>query len=523
LNGWVTQHFFVGYELGWEQEASPLHQLVMQGVSGVILFRHHTLGLQGWAGFETLRNQLWQLRQLAHRSGTPHFMVGVDQEGGQVERFGASFFPSFLSPACVAQVTALNPTFASRHYALLAEVLHALGVNLNFFPTVDVNLDENNPIIGIRSFGSSAETVQPLALQAIESHLQAGVLPVVKHFPGHGFGTIDSHHTLPTLTFTAEESSVFQTTITEGNAPLVMVSHGYYPALQGETPFPASLDKRIVDALLRNEMGFEGLSISDDLEMGAVLETADPISVVEQGLEAGLDLLLYRQGSEAMLGLVREAQETVTSNADRERTFQNRLNHLLEAHPACFVSEPPPCTPSQYEQWITEANALTQEAVTTILQACGNPKLDPQAPIWLILPNANKVLPHFSEDAKTHASLASLLVKAGCQQGQTSQYSTPEEESVLADLILTQLAKRRHLQVLVATWLPKVGGTLLNAVAQAHSSEVASGSNKIFHWAIGGSALPAFPALKTNHILTELPLFGYRPALQSAVVEALLG
>jgi len=519
LTGTITNHFFVGYETNWQTIESPLHQLVTQGISGVILFRHHTAGLVGWKGFETLRNQFWQLRKLAHQAGSPQFMIGVDQEGGQVERFGASFFPSFLSPACVAQVTAHNPTFASRHYKLLAEVLHALGVNLNFFPTVDVNLDENNPIIGIRSFGNAAETVKPLALQAIESHLQAGVLPVIKHFPGHGFGTVDSHHTLPTLTFTAEESGVFQACITKGNAPLAMVSHGYYPALQGETPFPASLDERIVTTLLRQEMGFKGLSISDDLEMGAILETASPIEVVQQGLNAGLDLLLYRQGNEAMLALINEAENTIGFDSDRTKAFQARLDCLQTQHPSCFLAEPPPCTVLDYHRWEAEAKALTVEAVTTILTACGSPKLNPEAPLWVILPNAGKVLPHFAEDETTHPSLSSLLVKAGCQQVKTSHYSTPEEEAMLANLILAERKKHPQLQILIATWLPKVGSTLLATLSE--SGLPATSQPKMFHWAIGGSALHATPCL--SNLLMELPFFGYRPALKHAVVQALLG
>jgi beta-N-acetylhexosaminidase len=514
----IANHFFVGYEPDWATPTSPLHQLIAQGVSGVILFRHHTTGLVGWEGFNALRTQLWQLRQLAHQAGSPHFMVGVDQEGGQVERFGARFFPSFLSPACVAYVTARNPSFAGRHYTLMATVLHALGVNLNFFPTVDVNLDENNPIIGVRSFGNAAETVTPIALQTIASHVKAGVLPIIKHFPGHGFGTVDSHHTLPTLTFTAEESSVFQTCITQGSAPLTMISHGYYPTLQGETPFPASLDKRIVTTLLRQEMGFAGLAISDDLEMGAILETASPMSVVEQGLAAGLDLLLYRQGAEAMLSLVHQAGESIRIDPETTQIFQHRLDCLQTAYPACFLTKPPPCTILDYQHWLAQAEALTQEAVSTILTTCDNPKLNTQAPIWLILPNAGKVLPNFSEDEITHPSLSSLLVQAECQQVKTLHYSTPEEEASLAALVLAERVKHPQLQVLIATWLPKVGSTLLAGLAQAGLP--AASQPKMFHWAIGGSALTANPSLLAA--LTELPLFGYRPSLKQAVVRSMI-
>ena len=509
----------MGYEPDWQNPSSPLHQLIQHGIAGVILFRHHTKGLTGWEGFNTLRQTLWALRNLAHQAGTPHFLIGVDQEGGQVERFGASFFPSFLSPACVAAVSAHNPHFASKHYTLLATVLHNLGINLNFFPTVDVNLDTNNPIIGTRAFGSNPETVTTLALQAIQSHVTAGVLPVIKHFPGHGFGTVDSHETLPTLTFTEAESNGFQTCITHGNAPLVMVSHGYYPALQGTTPTPASLDTRIVTTLLRQTMGFTGISISDDLEMGAILETASPIEIIQQGLQAGLDLLLYRQGSHAMLQLIEQAETTLTVDTTTHQTFQQRLNTLLTQYPNSFNPTPPPCTEETYQYWMNQATNLTQEAVSTLLQAYNIPPIQKENPIWLILPNPHTVLPHYAEDAKTHPSLSSLLVKAGCTHLKTSYYSTPAEEALLAEGLHRTQPQYPNRTVILGTWLPKVGSTFVQMLSNAPTPV-----KPFYHWPIGVSAMPPItqPPTTSNNNLIELPVFGFRPSLQQAVVQQLI-
>jgi hypothetical protein len=241
--------------------------------------------------------------------------------------------------------------------------------------------------------------------------------------------------------------------------------------------------------------------------------------VVKQGLEVGLDLLHYRQGNEAMLALINEAETTIAVDAEKNKAFLARLDCLQTQHPSCFLTEPPPCTVLDYQRWEAEAKALTVEAVTIILTACGNPKLNPEAPLWVILPNAGKVLPHFAEDETTHATLSSLLVKAGCNRVKTSHYSTPEEETLLAELILAERAKHPQLQVLIATWLPKVGSTLLSALAE--SGLLTTSQPKMFHWAIGGSALHATPCLSDK--LTELPFFGYRPALKHAVIEGLFG
>ena len=219
-----------------------------------------------------------------------------------------------------------------------------------------------------------------------------------------------------------------------------------------------------------------------------------------------------------MLALINEAETTIAVDTEKKQAFLARLDCLQATHPLCFLTEPPPCTVLDYQRWEAEAKALTQEAVSTILTACGSPKLNQEAPLWVILPNAGKVLPHFAEDETTHATLSSLLVKAGCNRVKTSHYSTPEEEDILAELILAERAKHPQLQVLIATWLPKVGSTLLATLAEADLP--ATTQPKMFHWAIGGSALPPTPCL--SNLLMELPLFGYRPALKQAVVNGLI-
>jgi beta-glucosidase-like glycosyl hydrolase len=266
-------------------------------------------------------------------------------------------------------------------------------------------------------------------------------------------------------------------------------------------------------------MGFQGLSISDDLEMGAILEYTTPLSVVEQGLKAGLDFLLYRQGGQAMLSLVAETNQQIVINKTAETAFSKRLHALQEQHPACFLSEPPSCTLADYDHWMTQAKQLTEEAITTIFQAFSLPKILLETPLWLVLPNAQAVLPHYAEDAQTHPSLSSLFVKAGYQQVKTSYYSTLEEEAVLGQLIQAERKRNPKLTVLVATWLPKVGQTLLKTLASSSATTLSEvDSNPVLHWTIGGAALPS---TNLSQGITELPFFGYRPEVQAAVVNAL--
>lgn len=177
---------------------------------------------------------------------------------------------------------------------LLGRAVKSSGFNMDFAPVLDINSNPDNPVIGDRSFGNSAELVTRLGIAEMKGLERAGVIPVVKHYPGHGDTSVDSHLELPVINKTethlaALEWLPFQAAIRE-KADAVMVAHILYPKLDPDKP--ASLSQVIIGQQLRGQMGYEGVVITDDMTMGAIIKNYSlPAAAVESVL-AGSDILL---------------------------------------------------------------------------------------------------------------------------------------------------------------------------------------------------------------------------------------
>jgi beta-N-acetylhexosaminidase len=200
---------------------------------------------------------------------------------------------------------ALGATFSedlvARAAAATAGELRAMGINVNLGPVVDVNSNPLNPVIGTRSFGADPAWVARLGAAAVEATQRSGVLAVAKHFPGHGDADADSHLGLPLLPHTAERFAAvewppFEAAVAAG-ASGVMTAHLAVPALEPDPLLPASLSPRIVGAL-RQLVGDDRLIISDDLEMGAILEGLGTAEAAKMALLAGSDVLLFRRNAD---------------------------------------------------------------------------------------------------------------------------------------------------------------------------------------------------------------------------------
>jgi len=227
-------------------------------------------------------------------------LIAVDQEGGKVQRLtrrnGHHYFPS-------ASSVGKNPAYASgdsaeRLYATMAEELAYAGFNLNFGPVVDLNLNTNNPVIGQRdrSFSADPKTVTALARAFIVAHRAADIVTVAKHFPGHGSSHVDSHKGLPDISQSWREIEIepYQALAKEGLLDAVMIGHLYHPTFSDGAKLPASLSGRAVRALQqKGYIGFDGVVVSDDMEMGAVREAYSLEERVIKAVNAGTDLLVF--------------------------------------------------------------------------------------------------------------------------------------------------------------------------------------------------------------------------------------
>lgn len=280
----------------------------------------------------------------------------VDQEGGTVERL-----PDEVSPLEDAYTYGQSGS-SEVGYALgqvLANECVAFGFNLDFAPSLDIWSNPENTVIGTRAFGTTAEVVEKVGPWAAYGLMDGGVIPVVKHFPGHGDTAVDSHVGLPTVSKTVDELLTselipFQSAIAgrEGEGvPAVMVAHILMTAIDPD--HPASLSQAVVTGLLREQMGFDGVVFTDDLTMGAITENYGLDEAAVLALEAGCDVLLVCH-NEGDLALARQAVlDAVASGRLTEERIDRSVYRILSLKQAYGLTNAPIETP--------DLQALNQE------------------------------------------------------------------------------------------------------------------------------------------------------------------
>ncbi len=252
------------------------------------------------------------LQELAADSGAgvPLFL-GVDEEQGLVSRlpFGARF------PDAMALGATRDPGMAAELASATAEQLAAVGINLDYAPVADVNVNADNPVIGIRSFGSDPELVGEMAAAEVTAFQEGGVVAVAKHFPGHGDTDVDSHTGLPVIDKSREDWErvdlpPFQWLV-EAGVDMIMTAHVLMPQLDGSQE-PATLSPDLINGVLREELGYDGVVTTDALNMEGVRQTHDDGEVAVRAVLAGADQLLMPPDLDlahsAVLAAVREGR-----------------------------------------------------------------------------------------------------------------------------------------------------------------------------------------------------------------------
>ena len=257
----------------WLQEYQP---------GGIILFSRN---LVDPGQIANLTNDLQAL------AGDTPLLIAIDQEGGRVSRL-PSGFTIFPPAATVAQSGSIELAYQAA--AVTAKELRAVGINMNMAPVLDIHTNPANPIIGNRAFGTEPEQVSAMAAATISGLHDHQVLACGKHFPGHGDTNADSHLELPVVHATRErleavELKPFQYAIDHG-LQAMMTAHVHYPAL--DATYPATLSATILSGLLRQQLGFSGVILSDDLEMRAILDHSAVGDAAVRSLQAGVDMLL---------------------------------------------------------------------------------------------------------------------------------------------------------------------------------------------------------------------------------------
>jgi beta-N-acetylhexosaminidase len=281
------------------------------------------------------REQLKDLTSALKSYSKMPLLISVDQEGGMVSRLGpAAGFPEWLSPQALGEKD--DPTCTSKEAEAIAQNLLETGINLNLAPVVDLDLNPEglNARLG-RSFGSDPDLVYRHARVFIQAHREKGILTTLKHFPGKGSAGKDTHFDLVDVTSLHRDQELlpFSRLIREGLADLVMTSHVNHRGWDGK--YPVTLSAKVLEGMLRGEMGYQGVILSDDLLMGAIV---GQFSLEEAGVlavQAGVDILLASnnspEGDDPYLfhrifeALVKAVEQSRISAAKIERSYSRLM------------------------------------------------------------------------------------------------------------------------------------------------------------------------------------------------------
>ncbi len=278
------------------QAPGPFIDAIRQGaLGGVLLF-----AFRGNIKSKVqLRAMLREIQDAARRGGLPPVPVAVDQEGGTVIRIGyRATFPSAMAIGATG-----NPAYAERAARAVGEGLRADGIAVNHAPVCDVNSDPRNPVIGTRAFGDDAERVAQFAAAWVRGSEGVGVATTPKHFPGHGHTSQDSHLVRPEAnvdraTLESRELVPFRAAFAAG-ASGAMTAHVRYPALDPKDG--ATVSRPILTDLLRGELGFTGLAVTDSLDMKGITDVESPDQIVTRAIAAGVDAAMVTTGIDRQL------------------------------------------------------------------------------------------------------------------------------------------------------------------------------------------------------------------------------
>lgn len=308
----IYQMFILGIE-GEDLQANPnLISSLNNNLGGIIFF---TQNIKTTEQFKRL------IKDIKKESKTPPFL-SIDQEGGRVERTESLFGgKKYLSAKFAA---GKGENYLKEQTEQISRELKDFGINLNFAPVLDVNTNPNNPIIGERAFSSDTDEVIKCGKIVVETYLKKGIIPCVKHFPGHGDASLDSHIALPKIDLSLEELEKYHIRpFKEVSSPILMVAHLHCTAFEKEE-IPTSLSKNTI-LYIRENLNYNGLIITDDMFMGGVLNI-NSVDACSKAIKAGVNILLYRNSENQTVKIV----ENLAELAGQDEELRNNIEISYE-------------------------------------------------------------------------------------------------------------------------------------------------------------------------------------------------
>ncbi|RJX37886.1 beta-N-acetylhexosaminidase [Paenibacillus pinisoli] len=302
----IGQLFVFGFN-GFEPTEEIKGLIESYGIGGTIYFTRNVESAQQVHGLSV------KLQKIAKDAGKPPIFIAIDQEGGMVARLvdGVTLMPGNMALGATGQEEAAEETAR-----ICGEELRKLGITMNYAPCIDVNNNPDNPVINVRSYSDRSDVVSRLGVAAVKGYQSAGVAATVKHFPGHGDTSVDSHHALPVLPHSRErldaiELLPFQAAI-EAGTDCIMTAHVCLPALE-PSGVPSTLSENVLTGLLRKELGYDGVVVTDCLEMSAIDEFYGPAQGAVKAIKAGADMVLVSHRIEKQVAALEAVAAAVES------------------------------------------------------------------------------------------------------------------------------------------------------------------------------------------------------------------
>ena len=331
LEAMVGQMLMIGFRGTTFEAKSPLGEAITEGnLGGVVLYGRDVALDKPMRNIRSAAQLQALTADLQDHARIPLF-IAVDEEGGQVSRLAPRFgFPETVTAATWGRRN--DPAWTRRGARAIGQRLRKLGCTINLAPVVDLNTNPDNPAIGKleRSFGANPDTVTRQAAAFIHGLHDAGILACIKHFPGHGSAYNDSHLGLTDIssTWSPKELAPYKRLVDRGLADAVMTAHVFHADLDPKVP--ATLSAEIIPEILRREIGYEGVVISDDLQMGAIRQSFSLRQTVRRCLEADVDIFLFGNNLEYEPFVWRRVQRIVRELVDQNIVSRSRIERSYE-------------------------------------------------------------------------------------------------------------------------------------------------------------------------------------------------
>jgi beta-N-acetylhexosaminidase len=407
------------------------------------------------------------LQEIAMDDSSIPLFISTDQEGGIVQR---AISPATVFPGNMALGATGSEEYASLSGSILGIEMDSLGVNMNFAPTVDVNVNPDNPVIGVRSFGEDPDMVSRLGAAQITAMQNENVIASAKHFPGHGDTDVDSHYGLPVIEKDLEELyevdlKPFEAAIDAG-VESIMTAHIVVPALD-DSGLPATLSEPILTDLLRDEMGFEGLIITDSLGMAGA-DVFPPDRVPVEAFKAGADLLLNPPNVEVAYNGMLEAVESGEVSMDRVdesvfRILQAKMNNGYFDNP---YTEPGAIDNIGTEEHLEAAQEIADKSITLVKNDDDVLPLQEDESVFVTGPslaNPSEIADQLANQGIEASSFATATSPTAAEISEAAEQAANADKIIVTTYTAnTNDAQQELVQVMMETEKPVIAAAMRN-------------------------------------------------------------